>query len=102
MSTHDPARGVADKGAAESTFPKAVARPLLGLRSLKIQKEHLDRLAVVYVRQSSQQQVLEHQESRARQYALADHAQVLGWAKERVLLIDEDQGQSGKSAEQRS
>jgi DNA invertase Pin-like site-specific DNA recombinase len=101
MSTHDPARGVADKGAQQSTFPKAVVRPL-GLRSLKIQKEHLDRLAVVYVRQSSQQQVLEHQESRARQYALADHAQVLGWAKERVLLIDEDQGQSGKSAEQRS
>jgi hypothetical protein len=72
-----------------------------GLRSSKIRDRHLDRLAVVYVRQSSPQQVLEHKESRERQYALAGHAQALGWAKERVLIIDEDQGQSGKTAEHR-
>ena len=61
----------------------------------------MERLAIVYVRQSTPQQVLEDRESRERQYALADYATALGWPKERVLLIDEDQGQSGKSAEHR-
>jgi DNA invertase Pin-like site-specific DNA recombinase len=74
-----------------------------GLRaSSKIQDRHLDRLAMVYVRQSSPQQVLENRESRERQYALAQFAQRLGWPAERVLTIDEDQGQSGKSADNRS
>ena len=71
------------------------------LRSLKIQDRHLERLAVVYVRQSNPQQVMDHQESRRRQYALADHAVTLGWPKDRVLVIDDDQGQSGRSIEQR-
>jgi hypothetical protein len=48
------------------------------LRSSKILDLHLDRLPVVYVRQSDPQQVLNHRESRERQYALADHAVVLG------------------------
>jgi DNA invertase Pin-like site-specific DNA recombinase len=67
----------------------------------KICPEHLDKLAIVYVRQSSPQQVLENRESTARQYALADYAQRLGWPAERVLIIDQDQGQSGTSAEHR-
>ena len=71
-------------------------------RSAKIQPEHLEKLAIVYVRQSSPQQVLENRESTARQYALAQYAEVLGWPAERVLVIDEDQGQSGKTAENRS
>src|SRR5437660_3969117 len=79
--------------------PAAAARA--GLPSVKITGRHLERLAIVYVRQSSPQQVLEHRESRARQYALADQAVALGWPKERVLLIDDDQGQSGKSATHR-
>jgi DNA invertase Pin-like site-specific DNA recombinase len=58
-------------------------------------------LAVVYVRQSSPQQVIENHESRERQYALADHAAALGWARDRIMVIDEDQGQSGRSAEHR-
>ena len=68
----------------------------------KIKPEHLEKLAIVYVRQSSPQQVLENQESRARQYALREYVQQLGWPSERVLVIDEDQGQSGKSAEKRT
>ncbi len=56
---------------------------------------------MVYVRQSTPQQVLDHKESRERQYALAGHALSMGWAKERVLIIDEDQGQSGKIADHR-
>jgi DNA invertase Pin-like site-specific DNA recombinase len=62
----------------------------------------MHRLAMVYVRQSSPQQVLENRESRERQYALAQFAQRLGWPAERVMVIDEDQGQSGKTADQRS
>ena len=68
----------------------------------KIRDRHLDRLAIVYVRQSSPQQVLENRESRERQYALAQFAQRLGWPAERVVIVDEDQGQSGKSADNRS
>ncbi len=50
------------------------------LRSPKLRPWHLDRSAVVYVRQSTPQQVIDHQESTARQYALADRAVALGWA----------------------
>jgi DNA invertase Pin-like site-specific DNA recombinase len=72
------------------------------LRSAKVRSEHLEKLAIVYVRQSSPQQVLENRESTARQYALAQYAESLGWPAERVLVIDEDQGQSGKTAENRT
>jgi DNA invertase Pin-like site-specific DNA recombinase len=59
-------------------------------------------MAIVYVRQSTQHQVLEHRESTARQYALADRAIALGWPAAAVEVIDEDQGRSGSSAEGRS
>lgn len=72
------------------------------LTSAKIRDPHLDKLAIVYVRQSSPQQVMENRESTARQYALADYAGLLGWPPERVIVIDEDQGQSGARAENRS
>ncbi len=75
---------------------------VIGLRSEKITDGHLQRLAIVYVRQSTQQQVLEHRESTARQYALADRAVALGWPRAAVQVIDEDQGHSGSSAEGRS
>jgi DNA invertase Pin-like site-specific DNA recombinase len=57
---------------------------------------------MVYVRQSTPQQVLENRESRERQYALVQFAQRLGWPAERVVVIDEDQGRSGKAADNRS
>ena len=41
-------------------------------------------------------------ESTARQYALADRAVALGWARDQVIVIDQDLGLSGASAEQRS
>ena len=71
-------------------------------RSEKIADHHLQRRAIVYVRQSTQQQVLEHRESTARQYALTDRAFALGWPRSAIEVIDEDQGQSGSSAEGRS
>jgi len=74
------------------------SRPLV---SPKISATHLTQLAIVYVRQSTPQQVVEHRESLARQYALAQHAQSLGWPKDRVQVIDDDLGLSGRSAEGR-
>jgi DNA invertase Pin-like site-specific DNA recombinase len=71
-------------------------------QSGKIQAHHLDRLAVVYVRQSTLQQVLDHQESTRIQYGLVHHSEALGWLSDRVLTIDEDLGKSGSSAEDRS
>ena len=68
----------------------------------KIKSHHLERLAVVYVRQSSAQQVLNHQESTALQYSLKGKAIAWGWSNERVLVIDEDQAHSGSSAEGRT
>ena len=68
----------------------------------KIESAHLEKLAVVYVRQSSPKQVLENRESTARQYAFADEAVALGWPRERVLIIDEDLGKSARTVEGRS
>jgi DNA invertase Pin-like site-specific DNA recombinase len=70
-------------------------------RSDKILPHHLDRLAVVYVRQSTMQQVIEHQESTRLQYGLVDRALSLGWDRDRILVIDEDLGKSATSIEGR-
>jgi len=67
----------------------------------KIQAAHLERLAVVYVRQSSVQQVQDHRESTALQYALRSRAIAWGWPPERVLVLDQDLGRSGASIEGR-
>lgn len=72
------------------------------LRAEKIRAFHRERLAVVYVRQSTLQQVLDHQESTRLQYGLVSRAQALGWAADRILVIDEDLGKSGTSAEGRA
>ena len=64
----------------------------------KIQRTHLDRDAWVYVRQSTDHQVQNHLESKQRQYALADVAVGYGWPRERVRVVDDDQGRSGASA----
>ena len=77
------------------------ARPFARLASAKVRDHHLHRKAIVYVRQSSPQQVVEHKESTARQYALVDVAVALGWPRDRVEIIDADQGRSGQTAEGR-
>src|SRR5712691_1368228 len=85
---------------ANKTLPSPSAA-VPGRRSTAISDRHLSKLAIVYVRQSSTQQIFDHQESRARQYALADYAATLGWPRERIVVIDEDQGRSGRTIEQR-
>jgi DNA invertase Pin-like site-specific DNA recombinase len=67
------------------------------LLSNKVLARHLDRMAVVYVRQSSARQVTENRESTQLQYGLKDRAVALGWPTTRVLVIDDDLGQSGQS-----
>jgi DNA invertase Pin-like site-specific DNA recombinase len=67
----------------------------------KITRSHLQRDAIVYIRQSSTHQVRHNQESRKRQYALTERAQVLGWKDSAIQTIDEDQGRSGTSASHR-
>ncbi|MFF3879375.1 recombinase family protein [Streptomyces sp. NPDC001978] len=64
----------------------------------KVCDRHLQRLAAVYVRQSTRQQILDHQESTRLQYALVDRAITLGWEADRVLVIDDDLGMSATSA----
>ena len=68
----------------------------------KIKPSHIQRAAMVYLRQSTPSQVEHNRESTARQYALADKACQLGWAKEQVIIIDEDLGLSGASTAKRS
>ena len=67
----------------------------------KIKRQHYDRLAIVYVRQSTIQQIEKHSESTKLQYALVNRAIQLGWSKERVVVIDDDLGISGSTAEGR-
>lgn len=68
----------------------------------KITSDHLRRRAVVYVRQSSTTQVEHNRESTARQYQLAERAVTLGWARDQVIVIDEDLGISGSGLAERT
>jgi excisionase family DNA binding protein len=70
--------------------------------SAKITRAHLERLAVVYVRQSTLAQVRDHGESTQRQYALTSDAERLGWPAEQVLVIDADLGMSGRGGSART
>ena len=67
----------------------------------KIGPGHLGRAAIVYVRQSSRQQVIDHSESTRLQYALAGRAVTLGWARSQVVVIDDDLGVSAATPDSR-
>ena len=68
----------------------------------KITDQHRSKLAIIYIRQSTLQQVHEHHHSTERQYDLAKKATQLGWQQENLEIIDEDQGMSGASAIRRT
>lgn len=80
--------------------PAPVANVLLP--STKVLQQHLDKLALVYVRQSSHKQVEQNIESTQLQYRLVDRAEAYGWPQSRIDVIDDDLGVSGKSIEGRS
>ena len=68
----------------------------MGSMTHKIHLEHLNRQAYIYIRQSTLQQVYHHQESGRRQYGLQEQAILLGWSQSALVIVDEDQGQSGQ------
>ncbi len=69
--------------------------------SHKVTAAHLGRMAYLYIRQSSMQQVVNNTESTERQYALKQRAVALGWRLEDIIIVDCDQGKSGASAADR-
>jgi len=74
---------------------------MVAFKNPKVTTEHLKRNAYLYIRQSTARQVLVHQESTKRQYALETKARQLGWSPDRIIVIDSDLGQSGASAADR-
>ena len=71
-------------------------------RETLVRERHLERLALVYVRQSTPGQVLSNRESTRLQYGLRERAGELGWPPERIETIDEDLGVSGSGATERT
>ena len=64
--------------------------------SQKVQPIHQSRQAVIYIRQSDPKQVRQHRESGHNQRALRERVLELGWRKDQISLVDEDQGRSAK------
>jgi DNA invertase Pin-like site-specific DNA recombinase len=83
---------IGDPSSASQSKP---ARPSPVYASSKLTREHLQRSAILYVRQSTGQQLRDHQESTARQYQLTERLLAFGWSQERIIIIDEDLGISG-------
>jgi DNA invertase Pin-like site-specific DNA recombinase len=77
--------------------------PILSPRIVnsKIMSQHLSKKAYVYIRQSTLGQVLHHQESTNRQYALREKALTLGWSESQIRVLDRDLGQSGSQSHNR-
>ncbi|WP_319412669.1 recombinase family protein [uncultured Cohaesibacter sp.] len=68
--------------------------------SEKIEHHHLERKAIVYVRQSSVHQVLHNRESSTLQYAMRDRVSQLGWSH--IEVIDDDLGRSASGSAERA
>lgn len=81
--------------------PRPLRQETAVLSSPKIRPRDLERSAIVYVRQSSPQQVANNRESTERQYALVERAVGLGWPRDRIEVIDEDQAITAQTAEGR-
>jgi DNA invertase Pin-like site-specific DNA recombinase len=71
-------------------------------RSELVSPLHLQRKALIYIRQSTPHQVLSNQESLQLQYALQQRALELGWRTEDIELIDTDLGLTAAFASHRS
>ena len=98
---HDPAHGQTggesgrDALSMRCNLPNPLGRcTMLAVDPTKIRPDHLDRPALIYVRQSTLFQVRENTASTARQYDLTQRARDLGWAREQIVVIDQDQGHS--------
>ena len=78
-----------------------LVRRRAGFTPEKITRQHQVRLAIIYIRQSTPQQVERNQESTKLQYAQVDRAFQFGWARETIITIDDDLGRSGSTIEGR-
>src|SRR5215831_241606 len=78
--------------------PDRRGRPVM--ISDKVRPHHLERKALLYVRQSSAHQVLHNRESSALQYAMRDRLAALGWSE--IEVIDDDLGRSAAGGVQRA
>jgi DNA invertase Pin-like site-specific DNA recombinase len=67
----------------------------------KIQNIHKEKMACIYLRQSTMGQVIHHRESTERQYALKDRALLMGWELQKIKILDQDLGLSGTQMENR-
>jgi len=75
--------------------------PDLTLSQVQLTPRHLERKAVIYIRQSSPKQVREHLDSQLTQRALVGRAQSLGWHPDRIAVFDGDLGQSAAGLHER-
>jgi DNA invertase Pin-like site-specific DNA recombinase/uncharacterized protein YndB with AHSA1/START domain len=97
MSSLDPTRPPTPLPAPDSRY----AAPPGPSPPAKVRTDHLERNAIVYIRQSTPQQVVNNKESTNLQYGLEERATLLGWPRARIRVVDEDQGRSGQSAADR-
>jgi DNA invertase Pin-like site-specific DNA recombinase len=67
----------------------------------KVEPRHTRLRAVIYIRQSTPQQVLNNREGTRRQYQLVERAQQMGWPDANIRVIDDDLGLSGAGSQQR-
>ncbi len=74
---------------------------LIPFNASKVTVDHLSHHAVLYVRQSTPQQLRDHRESTERQYQLAHRLASFGWGHDQIVIIDEDLGISGSGRENR-
>jgi DNA invertase Pin-like site-specific DNA recombinase len=103
MNAHDPLPATTDPSRRPvGPSPPFIEAPASPNRPAKIQPWHLERLAVIYVRQSSRYQVINNRESAEVQANLREVAVAWGWPASRVVVIDEDQARSATSAEGRA
>jgi DNA invertase Pin-like site-specific DNA recombinase len=101
VDANSPPGAAGQRAGAQVHAAAAVSDMAMSLPSPKIRAWHLQRKAIVYIRQSTPQQVLDHRESADRQYGLVHRAAALGWPQDCVEVVDEDQGRSGQTAEGR-
>src|SRR5947209_5826594 len=94
MSSLDPTRP-STRPAGPDTCPPGPAP------SAKVRDGHVQRNAIVYIRQSTPQQVINNRESTSRQYSLEERATLLGWPPAHIRVVDDDQGKSGQQAADR-
>jgi DNA invertase Pin-like site-specific DNA recombinase len=97
-NTYSPVDAPRRLSGPPAPLPELLSSPT---RPAKIQPWHLERLAVVYVRQSSPHQVLFNKESAEVQAKLRDLAIAWGWPLDRVIVVTGDQAQSATSTDGR-